>query len=588
MITTPSYSHKNNQTTKRNSPQNLSNAVTRSDEELLEYAKHVHNKLPAFHQSYFENWRMPLYLDEGTLIRFTPYEFFSLNSLQRHLEILRAEAEAWLIHQNLQLCELSQWEKEQYIQRAIGILPDSEEERFKEILTYPGLSTVSELKHLRSNLEHYKTTLILIEQEFGQATALAFGHLCQSSIELRSEFEIYGQKIELLFRNIINFPQIQRLLKILQKDNSFETQFTFLATLRDWFLRHMPPRVQNEKIFLLSDFLNQRFDILTQIAGAEVLFASLDSIVLSKCGFNTHCVITGEADTSLNICLEIITPTRSIYWEPLANAPLSYHIPVVKYRGNFIFLIANTFIKMADVYEQHAIASGADTSKNFEKAIGYYSKAIDLAVDFPLAYAKLAQVYNRINEPRQAVGYLLKAIECNPNAAEYHHLLGLAYCMTGDWSKAVPSLKTASVLKPNYIEALNNLAYCYEQLNDLQKAKDIYERLIVLAPNYFEANLGLANVYHGMRKYDKAITYYDKALKINPQSERCFYNLALTHYEKGNIDSSIAHYKKVLRLNPNHAAAWYNLGINYRNKGMQKEAVKCIAQAVRYNPNLMK
>jgi tetratricopeptide (TPR) repeat protein len=553
----------------------LFSVIYNTDRELLEYAKHFHESVSSSHRVHFSSWSCPLSIQDDSLIRYRPYELFNLSPLQRHLEILRTEAEAWLIHNKLGYCDLAQWEKDAFIQRALGILPDNKEERFAEIITCPGFRPAVELQNFYHNIDSFKKGLQSIKKEFGQSTALPFGLLIQSGTKTRSDFEYYGQKFDLILRKITHLPQVQELLITKRIENSFSSQFIFLATLRDRLLKKMPHRIQDEKKFFLTDIIDVNWDTCHEIHGAELSFAALDSIILSKFGFENNCVIVDD-----NILLEVITAEKVIYWEPLTNAPITFYSPMVKYRSDFLFLIALTFVKIADVYVQ--------LGRDFEKAIELYEKAINLIPDFPATYANLSQVYIKTNSPKQAITSLEKAIAINPEAAEYHHLMGLAYCLTHDWAPAITALKTAVSIRPSYIEALNNLAYAYEQAGDLNKAKDIYLQILSIKPNYFEANFGLGNVYFNYKQYQRAITHFERALKLKPNSQRVYYNLAQTYFEMGELDTSIKTYKELLRHNPNHAAAWYNLGIIYRNKGMKKEAVKCIEQAVRFNPNLMR
>jgi tetratricopeptide (TPR) repeat protein len=390
-----------------------------------------------------------------------------------------------------------------------------------------------------------------------------------------SEFEYYGQKLDLILRKIASLPQIQELLNNKRAENSFSSQFILLASLRDRILKHLPKRIQDEKKILFTEILNEDWNITHEVHGSELLFTILDSIILSKFGFENNCVIVNNS-----LFLEVITSEKVIYWEPLTYSPISYYTPAVSFRSDFLYFFAATMIKIADVHYQ--------LGRDLEKAIGLYEKAIYLNPDFSTTYVNLAQVHIKVGSIKQAIIYLEKAIEINPRSAEYYHMLGFAYCLIRKWSNAIYALKTAISLRSTYIEALNNLAYAYEQDGDLHRAEEIYNQILSFKPNYFDAHFGLGNVYFNLKQYQRAIVCFERALKIIPYSEHAYYNLAQTYFELGELDSSIKTYKQLLRFKPNHATAWYNLGIIYRNKGMKKEAVKCIEQAVRTDPKLMK
>lgn len=550
-------------------------AIKLSDREILEFARSFPVQLSNSHRARFDNWQPVLFYHDDTLIRYQFSEFTKLNILQKHLEILRAEAEAYLIHHNLGFIELAEYEKNRFLHRALGILPDNKEDRFFEILTCPGYKPAAEVQNLVNDTDLFKQKLLLVKKEFGQSTALAIGLLIQSGAKFFSEFEYYGQKLDFLLRKIANLPQIQKLLEQRRIEDSFNNQFVFLSTLHDRMHKYLPKRKVDDKNIFLTDILDKDWDNNNEISGSEVVFTSLDCIVLSRFGFETNCV---HCDGKL--CLEIITSEKTLYWEPLSNSPLSFTGPVVKYIGDFTFLISQTFIKMANFYFQ--------MRRDFTKTIDLYHKAIELTPNIPGNYANLAQVYIKSNYPRQAIENLKKALELQSDSAEYHHLLGIVYCLVEEWEQAISHLQTALTLQPNRIEILNNLAYCYEQTKEARKAEDIYFQILALKPDYFEASFGIGNVYLTLKLYDRAIYYYQQTLRLNPASEHCLYNLAQTYYINGDIQESIKTYQELLKINPNHAAGWYNLGIIYRDTGNQDEAIKCIERAIRLNPNLMK
>ncbi|MBS4016499.1 MAG: tetratricopeptide repeat protein [Candidatus Latescibacteria bacterium] len=554
---------------------NIGSAVIDNDKELLHYAQvYLEKKITDNEMSQGE-WHCPLFYRDNVLIRFEGYEYFNLSPLQKYLEILRAEAEAWLIHNKMDYCELSDWEKENYMKRALGILPDNTDEQFCEILASPFFQRQpSDIKKLMAEIEW-------IEKEYGQHTALAFAILQHNGVSKKSEFEYYGQKLDMLFAKILSFPQMQTVWQNNKIERSFDTEYILLATLRDRILKHLPERVEDNRRVLLIDFLEDYSqlennpDKTNKIGASELLFACLDSIILSRFDLENSCVVSNDT-----ILLEIVPQERLIYWNPLSNAPIAYAKPTINYRNDYRFLIAKTIAKIADVYLQ--------LSRDSHKAIQHYQNAISVIPDYPETYASLAQIYIKLKDARRAVETLSKAIEINPDSAEYYHMQGLAYCLSSNFAQAIKELKKAITLQPNYIEALNNLGVCYEQTGETNKALETYNQIINIEPNYFQANFGLGNVYFTLKKYERALIYFERATKLDPQSSNCLYNLAQTYYELGEVNNSIKTYKQLLQINPNHAASWYNLGIIYRNKGMKKEAVKCIEQAVRLNPNLMK
>lgn len=507
--------------------------IKKTEHEILAYVQNVRDDLSILGAKRFDSWQFPLYYYNESLVRYNTAEFLHLNPLQKHLEILRAEAEAYLIHQNLSCCGFTSQERNFYLQRAAGILPENEEERFLEILTCPGFRP-PELQNLYNDIELFKQGLQYIKKAFGQSTALLFGLLIQNGVKSISEFKYYGQKIDLLFQEIMKLPDIQALLEQRHFDLTFENQFIFLATLRDRILKYLPQRRRDEQNIFITNILNRDWKNSRAIEGSAIVFSALDAIILSKFGFDTKFASASPDET---LYLEIITPEKTLYWEPLSDAAISYFAPFISYRGDFLFLISQTFVKMANRY--------AEMGRDLDKAIDLFQKSINLTPDIPARYADLSKIYLKTNNPKKAIQYLQKAIEMESDVVDYYELLGVTYCLVQDWSKAISVFKSAITIKPQSIETLNNLGYCYEQIGELHKAEDIYRQILVLEPSYFKASFGLANVYFALKRYELAIYYYAQALKSDPQSEHCFYNLARTYYENGDV-------KKVLKSIENY------------------------------------
>lgn len=553
----------------------LNQAIFENDKQLIEYGKAYLKKISQQNEALLTTWQFPLSYRNNVLVRYENYEYYNLNPLQQHLEKIRAEAEAWLIHNLIGYCELSDWEKEMFMKRAIGILPSNMEEQFREILTH------SHYQKLNPDRSDYIPLIDAIKKEYGQHTALAFASLMLHSTDKPKELLNYAQKIDLIINKIASIPQVQVAIQNRQLENNFNYDYILIAVLRDNLLKNFPNRIIDDSRFLLTDYLDDYWQLHNkthhtfQIKSSNLVFAILDSIILARFGFETNCVILEN-----NIHLEIILPQRLIYWDCINPSPISYTQPIIQYRHNYHFLIAQTMCQIANIYVQ--------LSRDINKAIKYYTNAIKIIPDYAENYASLAQIFIKTNNPPHAIEMLNKAIELNPQSPRYYHMLGLAHYLANNLTQSITNLKKAIALQPNYIEALNNLGVCYEQTNQTTKAIETYQQILNHEPNHFSATFALGNAYFQLKKYERAKYYYELALKIDHQSIKSLYNLAQTYYELGEIPNSIKTYKKLVKQKPDHAPSWYNLGIIYRNQGRNKEAIKCLQQAIRFNPNLMK
>ncbi|MDW7987272.1 MAG: tetratricopeptide repeat protein [candidate division WOR-3 bacterium] len=557
----------------------LQKIIIQNDVELIEYAKNYQKHLQNFIRISYSNsksvWTCPLFYNEGVLVRYHRCEFDNIDSFQKHLEILRAEAEAILIHNKLGFCSISESEKEYYTKRALGILPETAADQFREIVIFNAFKKYRDLKELLLNVQDIQTLGLCISKSYGESLALIFFLLLHSGVDVTNEFKYYGQKLDFIFNKLISSPELREVFDGRTYDNTFHSRYVLLTKLREVIDKKFPRRVKNNNVISFATFLENVVSNIHEIEASEFLFAALDSFLLSKFGFDTEFVIIDN-----KIHVEIILPERVLYWDPIHNTSLNYQKLIIKYRGNYQLIIAFILAQTAQYYFQF--------KKELERAVVYYKNAICLFQNYPDFYKELAQIYLKNNQFKLAIDTIKHGLEIFPDDASFYYFLGVAYYMNKELELAVINFRRAISMRPNYVEALNNLAICYTEMQKYDQALIIYQQLQKIAPDYFLVFYGIGNIYYALKNYYQAVIYYQRAISLNPKSEESLYNLAQTYYELGEVDKSIKTYKKLIQIAPNHARAWYNLGVIYRDKGMKKEAVKCLERAIKLNPNLLR
>jgi tetratricopeptide (TPR) repeat protein len=148
--------------------------------------------------------------------------------------------------------------------------------------------------------------------------------------------------------------------------------------------------------------------------------------------------------------------------------------------------------KMDSAYSWYDRGRNQDTIQNYDKAIEYYTKAIQKNTDYSAAYYERGYTYDKMLKFDLALPDLTHAIEINKNW-EVENNLSSAYLTRGHcYYSIMPQTNE------NMVQALND-----------------WSKSIELNPNEPTAfsNRGLANQY--LRYFDKAIADYKKSLKID-------------------------------------------------------------------------
>ena len=182
-----------------------------------------------------------------------------------------------------------------------------------------------------------------------------------------------------------------------------------------------------------------------------------------------------------------------------------------------------------------------------------YNKETDVlsAVDwFNKGYnAQLNKEYDK------AISFYLRVIELNPDYAKAYNNLGVAYKNQGNTTKAIQLYEKAIELNPDYADAYYNLGVAYKDQGNLIKAIQNYEKAIALDPDDAKAynNLGIA--YYDQGNATKAIQLWEKAIELDPDDAKAYNNLGIA-YHNSNFNKALIHYKKAARLGDKGLQDW--------------------------------
>ena len=175
-------------------------------------------------------------------------------------------------------------------------------------------------------------------------------------------------------------------------------------------------------------------------------------------------------------------------------------------------------------------------------------------------YNNLGIDYGEKGEYDLAIKYFTKAIELKPDYALAYNNRGAVYRSKGEHDLAIEDCNEAIRLKHDYAEPYSNRGAAYRNKGDYDRAIKDYDMAIRLKHDFVEAyyNRGLA--YHEKREFDLAIKDYNKAIELNPELFHPYYNRGNVYLQKGDFDSAIEDYSKAIELNPELGPAYCNRG----------------------------
>ena len=196
---------------------------------------------------------------------------------------------------------------------------------------------------------------------------------------------------------------------------------------------------------------------------------------------------------------------------------------------------------------------GKLTKEDFDIALNYFEKAIEIDPDYADAYLGIAQVwmwraYNSFSTPGEATpiakSNLTKAFKLDSTSSDVYVALA-AFQMNFDWNfkSAEKFIEKAISLKPNNGSVHDLYAALLNVLGHPKEALEQHEMALKLDPmnNAMKSDYGLILFCAG--RYNEAIKVFQEALKIDPGNVLALDNLPLALHEVGRFSEELEAWK---------------------------------------------
>ena len=141
-----------------------------------------------------------------------------------------------------------------------------------------------------------------------------------------------------------------------------------------------------------------------------------------------------------------------------------------------------------------SVKSPVEKRKWYDKAIEYYTEAVNLNSQNTEAYNNRGTAYSEIGEFDNAIQDFNIAIALKPELAEVYNNRGNAYRDKGEFDNAIQNCNTAIALNPELADAYHNRGWMWLHLRewekaraDLNTAKDMGNDIIAVFHNYYES-----------------------------------------------------------------------------------------------------
>ena len=253
---------------------------------------------------------------------------------------------------------------------------------------------------------------------------------------------------------------------------------------------------------------------------------------------------------------------------------------------------------------------------DFDKAIFYFNKAIELDPTNPMAHSNRGIAFCKMKQYDKAISDLDKALEIDIRDADAYNERGIAYFEKGQYDQAISDFNKAIEINPYHPLAWKNLGYGYyrmkkwpEAIDKLLIAKDmdewgpgVEEGLHVTLREAFSDlrkwvndkpmepmshyYLSYAHLYKG--ESDKALKEIDKAIEQDSSKAQFYKARGNIYFNQNKYNSAVADYERCGVLEPSNWACYASFGeISALLLGKRKEGLEAVTKANTINPEVI-
>jgi tetratricopeptide (TPR) repeat protein len=199
-----------------------------------------------------------------------------------------------------------------------------------------------------------------------------------------------------------------------------------------------------------------------------------------------------------------------------------------------------------------------------EDAQSNFSNALASDKSSAAAYYGLGQVALSKRNYDEAVNYFRKALELAPGANRIHYSLAMAYRGLGDAEKTKLHLAQQGTVGVRVADPL------IDGLQELVQGARVH---LIRGRMALEA-----------KRYAEAVTEFRQAVSASPDSVTAHANLGAALTQTGDLSGAMEQFEATLRIDPNNTTAHYNLAVLLANENKYQQAIVHLQAVSRINP----
>jgi serine/threonine-protein kinase len=227
-----------------------------------------------------------------------------------------------------------------------------------------------------------------------------------------------------------------------------------------------------------------------------------------------------------------------------------------------------------------------EQSRNIERAIGLFNRALEQDPRYALAHAGLGEAYWRLyqNERKAemvtlATQHCERALALDDLLARPWLTLGMIHAGTGRADEALADLEKARVRDPRSPEIHRERGFALERLARWDEAEASYREAIELRPELWSSYNHLGAFLYARGRLPEAEAAFRRARALAPENVRVLSNLAGVLHAQDRLEEAEEIYEEALAVQPWPTAA-ANLAALQFDQKRYAEATRTLERAV--------
>ncbi|HSF89325.1 MAG TPA: tetratricopeptide repeat protein, partial [Saprospiraceae bacterium] len=185
---------------------------------------------------------------------------------------------------------------------------------------------------------------------------------------------------------------------------------------------------------------------------------------------------------------------------------------------------------------------------NWEAALPFIQKGVELSPDYTDAKIRLAEAYFKLAKYPEAVEVASQALAKEPGNISALQFRGSALGASGHTKEAAEDFKAILNADPDNQHGIFNLGVAYKEANMLNDAIETFSRLIVINPAFPNAYYERGFCYGKMGMFPQAKADMEESIAKQPQHGASYFFRGRTFEALGDLPAACADWKKAVEL----------------------------------------